>query len=263
MSKLPISAVIIVKNEEKKIRSCLSSLRDNVDEIIIVDDESVDATCQIAQKEFGAKVYNRALNGDFAAQRNFGAAQARNDWILALDADETVPGATFNKVAQVINSDDADRIELKRLNHLIDIPLYNPGASIWEKSKLYRKSVTGFSGFIHEELLEKGKLVRADACIHHFPLPSLGAMFEKMHRYTDIEAEHYVESGIVTLREIKYNLTVKPLKIFWKLYFKKKGYKDGTAGLVMSIMNTLGPVVYWLKIWERNYFKIKDEKQSG
>ena len=67
-----ITACLIVKNEEDMLRKCLESLRDGIDEIIIVDTGSTDKTKVIA-KEFTDKVYDFEWNNDFSAARNFAA----------------------------------------------------------------------------------------------------------------------------------------------------------------------------------------------
>lgn len=84
-----ISACIIVKNEEEMLRNCLESIRSGVDEIIIVDTGSTDSTKKIA-REFTKKVYDYEWENDFSAARNFAAAKASGDWIVAIDADECV-----------------------------------------------------------------------------------------------------------------------------------------------------------------------------
>ncbi|WP_139491165.1 glycosyltransferase family 2 protein [Brevibacillus dissolubilis] len=87
MSKKTVSLCMIVKNEEKYLPTCLESVKGKVDEIIIVDTGSTDATVSIAE-QFGAKVYHFEWIQDFAAARNHGLEQATSEYILVLDADE-------------------------------------------------------------------------------------------------------------------------------------------------------------------------------
>jgi GT2 family glycosyltransferase/Tfp pilus assembly protein PilF len=84
-----LSLCMIVKNEEKHLPQCLGSVRDLVDEILIVDTGSGDKTREISTA-FGAKVYEFPWRGDFSAARNFSLGQARGKWILILDADERI-----------------------------------------------------------------------------------------------------------------------------------------------------------------------------
>jgi tetratricopeptide (TPR) repeat protein len=84
-----ISLCMIVKNEEENLPACLLSVKDWVDEMVIVDTGSADKTKIIAEKS-GARVFDFAWTGDLGAARNFSLDQAKNEWILILDADEQI-----------------------------------------------------------------------------------------------------------------------------------------------------------------------------
>lgn len=86
---MKISLAMIVKNEEELLEECLISARSLVDEIIVVDTGSKDATMEIANK-MGAKVYKFNWCNDFSIARNFASDKCNGDWILVLDADEIV-----------------------------------------------------------------------------------------------------------------------------------------------------------------------------
>src|SRR4051812_28592792 len=88
MYKIPLSIVVITKNEERNIEECLSSVADWADEMVVVDDESSDRTVAMAQR-LGAKIYHRKMDIE-GVHRNWAYAQAKNEWVLSLDADEMV-----------------------------------------------------------------------------------------------------------------------------------------------------------------------------
>ena len=85
-----ISVCMITRDEERNLQRCLDSLAGKVDEVCVLDTGSVDATVRIAQ-ESGAKVARTAWREDFGAARNASLELATGDWILVLDADETLP----------------------------------------------------------------------------------------------------------------------------------------------------------------------------
>ncbi|MEJ2348130.1 MAG: glycosyltransferase, partial [Patescibacteria group bacterium] len=95
-----ISSIILTRNEEEKVVSCIKCL-DFCDEIIVVDDNSSDETRKLAQK-LGARVYKKKLKNNFAAQRNYGLEKARGEWILFIDADERVSDKLKNEIMQTI-----------------------------------------------------------------------------------------------------------------------------------------------------------------
>jgi glycosyltransferase involved in cell wall biosynthesis len=100
-----LSLCMIVKDEEKYIGSCLKSIKDFVDEMIIVDTGSSDQTVDIC-KSFGAKVFPFPWNGSFADARNHSLEQATGDWILWLDADERVDSSDGKKLKEILDYDD-------------------------------------------------------------------------------------------------------------------------------------------------------------
>ncbi len=100
-----ISLCMIVKNEEKHIGNCLSSIHDLVDEIIIVDTGSTDKTKEIC-KQFTSKIYDFEWNYDFSSARNYSFSHATSDYIMWLDADDILI--------------EEDRIKLKKLKEEMD-----------------------------------------------------------------------------------------------------------------------------------------------
>ncbi|MBF0331518.1 MAG: glycosyltransferase family 2 protein [Candidatus Omnitrophica bacterium] len=251
-----IAAVIITKNEATRIRKALTSVRPLVDEIIVVDDMSTDDTCKIAAEEFGAKVYRRDLNGDFAAQRNFGADQSGCEWIMWMDADEELPVETVSKIRQALAvSKDEVGFQLRRLNHLLGQPIRHAGAYeyVW---RIYRSDKVRFQKPIHECLGIQGVTGRIDADILHYPFEAMTPMLMKAVTYGEQEAELYCQQhATVSEKEIRYRLMWKSVKLFWKMYFKKQGFKDGMPGLVWCICNIIGPQIKWIKIWEKAKIK--------
>ena len=90
MTQKSISLCMIVKNEENNLRDCLNSIKEYVDEIVVVDTGSTDRTLKIAE-EMGAKTSTYIWNDDFSAARNASIELATCSWILWLDADDRIP----------------------------------------------------------------------------------------------------------------------------------------------------------------------------
>jgi glycosyltransferase involved in cell wall biosynthesis/Flp pilus assembly protein TadD len=101
-----ISACLIVRNEEKLLEKCLNSIRDYVDEIIIVDTGSTDRTVEIAES-FGARIYHHPWEDHFSRHRNQSFGYAKYDWILYIDADEELlPGSGEVLRKSITDADD-------------------------------------------------------------------------------------------------------------------------------------------------------------
>ncbi len=102
-----ISACMIVKNEEKLLPQCLESIKDYVDEIIIVDTGSTDRTVEIA-KSYGAKVYHHPWEDDFSKHRNQSISYATSEWVFIIDADEVLEKGSGKVMREVIKNNSVD-----------------------------------------------------------------------------------------------------------------------------------------------------------
>jgi len=101
-----LSLCMIVKDEEEHLPNALNSVKDAVDEIIIVDTGSTDNTIEIA-RSFGAKVYHYEWNNDFASARNEALKYATCDWILSMDADDEMNADDIRRLKEVLSETDA------------------------------------------------------------------------------------------------------------------------------------------------------------
>src|SRR5690606_22915077 len=112
-----ISLCMIVRNEERVLDRCLSSVNNLVDEIILVDTGSTDNTQEIAKK-YTKNIYHFEWINDFSAARNFAADKATGEWILVLDADEYVDEDNFREFIKLLKEDNErfDAYDAKIIN---------------------------------------------------------------------------------------------------------------------------------------------------
>lgn len=152
-----ISAVLIVKNEQKVLKRCLKSVKD-CDEIVILDTGSTDRTVAIAQ-EMGArvKISEPVIPFHFANARNSAHDLASNDWILAIDADEVLRSGMLTKIRAAIKEEETKEA-LDRVS-AFNITFTDRGAST-RKKKIYRKSVWNWKWRVHEQLYPLGTDVK-------------------------------------------------------------------------------------------------------
>ena len=143
-----LSLCMITKNEEKNLSRCLDSIKDIVDEIIIVDTGSTDKTVEIA-KSYGAHIYHYDWNNDFSKARNVSLQKATKDWILVLDADEVLPYEEGLKLKNIINTSVNEGLFL-RLDNIIES--VNLGDAVvlrvFKNNPKYR-----FRGPMHEQII--------------------------------------------------------------------------------------------------------------
>lgn len=141
---------MIVMNEEEHLRDCLLSVRDIVDQIVVVDTGSTDGTIQIAN-EFNAEVYHFEWINDFSAARNFALRKSTCDWILYLDADERFSSKSKIELKSISRTN-----ELLGVNCFVKSPDTETGReNVIRYPRLFRNSdKIRFSGSVHEQIIE-------------------------------------------------------------------------------------------------------------
>lgn len=166
-----ISAVLIVKNEQKVISRCIKSLT-GCDEIVILDTGSTDKTVSIA-REMKAKVEvaDPITPFHFAMARNKAHDLAANDWILAIDADEVLRSGMMRKIREAIKIEEA-KAPSERVNAFI--VTFTDRAAVTKKKKIYRKSAWKWQWRCHEQLKPLGSESREalleNVVMEHLPV---------------------------------------------------------------------------------------------
>jgi len=252
-SKASLAAVIITKDEEDKIARCLESVK-WADELIVVDDLSTDRTVEICQ-QFGAKVISHKSDGFLNQQCNIGRTKAVSDWILEMDADEIVGEELKQAIQKVLtNNSDYAGYKFKRKNYFLGHFMQYGGYHDGYYTKLFRRNLGEYIGrsvHINATLCLKGKVGIINADIEHYPFQSIAQFVQRQNYYTSVEAKIMQEDkGVLDEKLVRYQMIRRPLRLFWKLYLKKKGYKDGRCGLIFAILNAWKHFLLWAKYWE-------------
>lgn len=149
-----LSLCIIARNEDRWLGQCLQSVREAVDEIIVVDTGSTDRTRKIAA-EYGAVIHDCPWPGSFAKARNFSVEQARGEWVIWLDADEEIAPGDAAKLREVLECDPAI-IQLAGV-HVMNYygaspPNHNRSHSMNQVRLFRRAAGFRFRNAIHEQL---------------------------------------------------------------------------------------------------------------
>lgn len=244
-----ISAIILTKNEEQNIKNCLESLK-WCDEIVIVDDYSIDKTINIARK-YKTTIYSRALNGDFSSQRNFGISKAKSDWVLFVDSDETVSDGLVYEISNAIQLKDRqlnefDGFFIKRTYFMWRKKLrYGEVGNEW-RLRLAKKTVGQWEGKVHERWRIKGLVGKLNNPIFHFPHQTLDEFFKEINFYTDIRAQ---ELHAKKIKVYWWSVIVYPTGKFIVNFFIKRGFLDGVHGLVFAITMSFHSFLVRGKLW--------------
>jgi len=249
MSRKKLSVVVITKDIADKIERTLESVV-WADEIVIVDGHSKDGTVGIARK-YTDKVIDSEFEG-FGRERMKGVEAASGDWILQLDGDEIVTDAFRERLEKLLDGEDGGCVSFKfRRKNIFCGRAMSHGGWYHYSAHLFRKGFARYEGDIHEKLISDGKHGSMEEAVEHYPFYSVNEFIVRQNRYTTLQAKEMfrTDSGI-SENDILYNLKVKPLKLFWKMYVKKQGFRDGIEGLVFSILFSFVHYLKWAKYWE-------------
>ncbi len=158
--KPTISACMIVKNEETLLPTCLNSIKNAVDEIIIVDTGSTDNTVAIA-RSFGARVYYHTWNDSFSEARNHSLGYASGDWILQIDADEELEQADIPMLRQAINNAQYNGAVISIISTI------NDNLHKFYNTRVFRRGKAFYQDIIHEQIIVEGERLPTEIRLYH------------------------------------------------------------------------------------------------
>ncbi|WP_430405530.1 glycosyltransferase family 2 protein [Fluviicola sp.] len=147
-----LAVVIITLNEERNIERCLKSIRDLADEIIVLDAFSSDKTAEICAK-YGVRFEQRAWEG-YSASKNYLNSLVSSDYILSLDADESLSEELYNEIKAEKITGFSGTYSVNRLTNYMGKWIRHSGWYPDIKPRLFPKEGSYWSGeYVHEELV--------------------------------------------------------------------------------------------------------------
>lgn len=157
---------MIVKNEEDCLAACLESVRDAVEEIVIVDTGSSDNTKEIARR-YTDRVYDYAWQEDFAQARNVSFSYATRPFILWLDADDVLEPQERDKLIALKETLD-ERVDAVMMPYHYAFAPDGKPTLIFERERIVRRAAGFvFSGVVHEAMSVSGNVIHADIAVRH------------------------------------------------------------------------------------------------
>ena len=245
MIMVKISACIISYNEEKRIEECLKSLQGIVDEIIVVDSLSTDKTIEITKK-YTDKIYEQKFLGH-VEQKNLAVEKANYDWILSLDCDERLTDELKESILKVKNNlENAAAYRMARRTFYV----YRWLNYCWYpdfKIRLFNKKTAHWTGVNPHDQVEVSskKITTLKGDLLHYSFDSISEHIRTIDFFTEIGADEIIK------RNKKVNMLspwTHGLWTFVKLYFLKRGFMDGYAGLVVAVLSGVHAFVKYNKV---------------
>jgi glycosyltransferase involved in cell wall biosynthesis len=268
VSLAQISAVIIAKNAASQLPDCLTSLGFCA-EVVVVDSGSTDSTQSVVQSH-GARLIEAEWIG-FGPMKQFAVEQARYDWVLCVDADEQVSldlraslQTLFNEVSSLEASPRSPQMKFpayrfpRRNRFLGDYLTHGEGYPDWSLRFFDRRQARWSDDLVHEKVLVQGEIGTLDGDLLHHSAESLEDYLAKQNRYSSIAAQTAVQLG---RRASIAQLLLSPAVRFAKFYLLRRGFLDGTAGLVHILIGCWASFAKYAKMLDIQRQQARTQKK--
>lgn len=248
MGKVPISVVVCTKNEEANMDMCLAPLKGWADEIVIVDDESTDRTVEIAKK-YTDRIFHRKMDVE-GVHRNWAYAQAQNEWVISLDADEYPTEELKEEIAGLFPNPEFQAYSVPLRNFIGSYQVRYSGWYPAGKLRMFMKSKFKYEEVgVHPRAFLDGETGHLTKDIVHKGYPDFEHFLASLNRQTTLEAQKWIETG----RKMGMGKAIwRTVDRFPRTYFRKKGYKDGFIGFMIAFYASLYQIISYAKFWQMN-----------
>lgn len=244
--KAPLSIAVITRNEAGRLEDCLKSAS-WADDLIVVDDLSVDRTAKIARK-YTDRVYERRMDIE-GRHRNYAYSLAKNEWVFSLDADERITDELREEIKHILRrgiKDVAFTVPIKAF--IGDKWIKRGGWYPGRKVRLFRKDKFKYEEVkVHPRVFYKGSCGHLKHPILHYSYRNLHEFIESLNNQTTLEAEKWFDER----RKIGIGKALrKTCDRFLKAYILKRGFLDGVTGLIFAMAAGLYQIFSYVKYQE-------------
>ena len=258
ISPLPISVVVIAKNEARTLPRCLASVQGWVTEIVVALNDTTDDSA-VVSKNSGAVVHTIPWQG-YRDTKNAALAIASQSWVLSLDADEEVSPALRASITAFISRPDHDKFagaKFPRKVWFIDrwithgdwypdysLRLLHRGHARW-----------GGDAFVHEKVECDGPIAKLSGDLHHYSFPTLSSHVAKINPFADLFLQQQQARGK------RFSLICAVFRPFWRFfraYFVKLGFLDGFPGFYIAWATAFGAFVRHSRLYEVEHQRAPD-----
>lgn len=242
---------MIVKNEAQDLAFCLNTVKDWVDEIVILDSGSTDETETIARR-FGAKFYSNTQWPGFGPQRQLAQSYVKSDYILWLDADERVTPELTHEIQAAISADTPNTLySINRLSDVFGKKIRHSGWYPDYVVRLYKVKETHYSDdLVHESVIvPQGFTVqKLQGHLLHYTYKNLHHYLVKSANYAKAWADQRQQQG---KKSSLWTAYTHAIACFVKMYVFKAGFLDGKHGLLLATLSAHSTFIKYADLWIR------------
>jgi glycosyltransferase involved in cell wall biosynthesis len=248
-TRLPVSVVIVSKNGAKQLPRVIKSVRDWADEVIVGLTDREDNSEEIVTA-LGGRVHRLTWIG-YRDTKNAVTEQARNTWILSLDHDEEVPAKLGNEIAAFVRAAETSSYVAAKfprrtwfLNRWITHGDWYPDHC----TRLFRRDRARWGGgAVHERLVYEGPVATLKTDLLHYSFDSIRHAVTKLLSTADLAAEQHNKDQVPLSRTAIF---FRPCWGFFRSYVLKRGFLDGTPGLIVAGLAAVGRFTKYSRMYE-------------
>jgi len=242
---IPVSIVIVTKNEEANIEAALDSVKDAA-EIVVIDSFSSDRTVEICRK-YTDKVFQKEWEG-YAKQKQSAVDLAVSPWVFILDADERFTPELKAEVISAIRENSHVGFYVPRKNFFMGKWIRHGGWRPDYTLRLFRKNA-GHVDYreVHEKVVVNGSVSYLKNPLVHYTYNSVSDYLKRMDIYSTLAAKELKKNGVAPN---VMDFLIRPPVTFIKMFFFRFGFLDGRFGLVLAVLYSYYTFLKYAKTWE-------------
>ena len=247
---IKLSVLILARNEENNIEECINSVN-FASEIIVIDDNSTDRTKELAEAK-GARVINRAMNGDWGSQQTFAIEQAKEEWIFFIDCDERVTPELALEIQAKVEENKQIAYEVRRINHFMKRKVTHGVLRPDYVCRLMPKKGSRVEGFVHPAIIHPYDMEKLKHDMIHYTYSSWDHYYNKIIPYSKLSADKFAKNN----KSVSFlgSVVFRPFWAFLKMYIIHGGILDGKLGFALSANH----YAYTLFKYTRYYYMKND-----
>jgi glycosyltransferase involved in cell wall biosynthesis len=244
---IPVSIVIVTKDEEKNIREAIQSIKDFA-EIVIVDAFSVDRTLDIC-REYTEKIYQAEWKG-YAKQKQMAIEHAKGPWVFILDSDERFTESLREEITHMVKNDGVySGFYVPRKNFFLGKWIRHGGWWPDYTLRLFLKDKASMKDReVHEKVVVNGTVGYLKNPIEHYTYRTISDYIKKMEKYSTLSANELCNKKVTPSI---FSMLINPGFVFLKMFFLRQGFRDGIHGFILSVLYSFYTFLKYTKVWER------------
>jgi len=242
---IPVSVVIVTKDEERNIRDALESVRD-FEDIVVLDAFSSDGTPAIC-REYTSRVYQQEWMG-YARQKQAAVDRAERQWVLILDADERVTPELNKEISETIQAGAFSGYYLPRKSFFLGRWMRHSGWWPDHILRLFRKDTAYIEPReVHEKVVVNGAVGYLKEPLEHYTYRTISDYIRKMENYSTLSAQELGDKKDAPL----ISMALNPFAVFIKMFFLRQGFRDGMHGFILAGLYSFYTFLKYAKVWEK------------